>query len=78
MKTAISLPDTVFREAERFARHAKKTRSKLYAEALSEYLTRHSPDEITESLNEVVEKIRGNDTQFVKRAAGKIVALEAW
>jgi metal-responsive CopG/Arc/MetJ family transcriptional regulator len=78
MKTAISLPDAVFREAERFARHAKKSRSKLYAEALSEYLSRHSPDEITESLNLVAAKISGNDLQFVKHAARKIATREAW
>ena len=78
MKTAISLPDTVFREAERFARHAKKSRSKLYTDALSEYLARHSPDEITESLNQVAGKINGKDLQFVKQAVNKIVAREAW
>jgi predicted transcriptional regulator len=78
MKTAISLPDTVFLEAERFARHVKKSRSKLYAEALSEYLCRHSPDEITESLNQVAAKINSNDLQFVKHAARKLVAREAW
>ena len=78
MKTAISLPDTVFKDAERFARHAKKSRSKLYAEALSEYLARHSPEEITESLNRVAAKINGNDSQFVERAARKLVAREAW
>jgi predicted transcriptional regulator len=78
MKTAISLPDTIFREAERFARHAKKSRSKLYADALSEYLARHSPDEITESLNQVAAKINGNDLQFAKQAARKLVARETW
>ena len=78
MKTAISLPDNVFKEAERFARHAKKSRSKLYADALSEYLARHSPDEITESLNQVAAKINGNDLQFVKQAARMLVAREAW
>jgi predicted transcriptional regulator len=78
MKTAISLPDAVFRDAERFARHAKKSRSKLYADALSEYLARHSPDEITESLNQIAAKINGNDLPFVTRAARKLVAREAW
>jgi len=78
MKTAISLPDTVFRDAERFARHAKKSRSKLYADALSEYLARHSPDEITESLNRVAAKINGKDLQFGKQAARKLVAREVW
>jgi predicted transcriptional regulator len=78
MKTAISLPDTVFREAERFARHAKKSRSKLYADALAEYLARHSPDEITESLNQVAAKINGKELPFAKQAARTLVAREAW
>jgi predicted transcriptional regulator len=78
MKTAISLPDRVFREAERFARISKKTRSKLYADALSEYLARHSPDEITESLNSICDKIDGKEYAFTKRAAKKVIAREEW
>lgn len=49
MKTAISLPEKVFREAERFARRVRKTRSRLYAEDIAEYLARHAPDDVTES-----------------------------
>ena len=36
MKTAVSLPDDVFRSAELFAKRARKSRSRLYAEALSD------------------------------------------
>jgi metal-responsive CopG/Arc/MetJ family transcriptional regulator len=36
MKTAVSIPDRIFREAERHARRSKKSRSQLYAEALVE------------------------------------------
>lgn len=78
MKTAISLPDTVFLEAERFARHARKSRSKLYTEAISEYLARHSPDEITEALNQVLAKVNGNDSRFVEQAARRAIAQEEW
>jgi metal-responsive CopG/Arc/MetJ family transcriptional regulator len=78
MKTAISLPDTVFREAEQFARHAKKSRSKLYTEAISEYLARHSPDEITEALNQVLAKVNGNDSKFIRQAARRAIAQEEW
>lgn len=77
-KTAISLPDTLFREAERLARRTRKPRSKLYAEALSEYLARHSLDEITESLNQVIAKIDGDDSRFVQQAATSLVARDAW
>src|SRR5262245_42454497 len=53
MKTAISIPDPIFREAERLARRLKKSRSQLYAEAMADYLRRHDPDAVTEALNRV-------------------------
>ena len=57
MKTAISIPDEVFRAAERHAHRARKSRSQLYTEALAEYLARHSPDEVTEAMNKVVAEL---------------------
>ena len=51
MKTAISLPDDLFQAAERHRRRQGKSRSQLYAEALSEYLSRHGPDEVTEAMD---------------------------
>lgn len=57
MKTAISLPDDVFREAERHAKRTRKSRSQLYADAIAEYLARHAPDEVTESMNEVLDEL---------------------
>jgi len=47
MKTAVSIPDELFRSAERLARRTKRSRSRLFSDALKEYLIRHSPDEIT-------------------------------
>jgi hypothetical protein len=38
MKTAISIPDAVFEEAERLARLRGWSRSELYANAVAEYL----------------------------------------
>ncbi|MFZ1641261.1 MAG: hypothetical protein WAV07_07425 [Candidatus Contendobacter sp.] len=35
----------------------RKSRSQLYAEALTEYLARHAPDEVTEAMNRVVEQL---------------------
>ena len=57
MKTAISLPDDLFLAAERQAKRTRKTRGQLYAEALAEYLARHAPDEVTEAMNQVVERL---------------------
>jgi metal-responsive CopG/Arc/MetJ family transcriptional regulator len=78
MKTAISLPDRVFREAERFARRVRKTRSRLYAEALAEYLARHAPDDITESINQVCDRIGVAPDTFNAKAARGLLAQESW
>jgi metal-responsive CopG/Arc/MetJ family transcriptional regulator len=79
MKTAVSLPDRVYREAERYARRTRKSRSQLYAEALGEYLARHAPDEVTEDMNAVVEQLgpSGSDP-FVGRAAQRVLKNVEW
>jgi len=53
MKTAISLPDSVFLEAEETARNMGISRSMLFHNALTEYLKKHNHSNITEKLNEV-------------------------
>ncbi len=78
MKTAISLPEAVFEEAERFARHLKKSRSQLYAEAITEYLARHAPNSLTEAMNGVCDRLREQDTKFATTAARRTLARESW
>jgi metal-responsive CopG/Arc/MetJ family transcriptional regulator len=51
MKTAISIPDAIFNEAERLARRVKTTRSELYGRALKEFVARHAPDRVTEAMD---------------------------
>ncbi len=52
MKTAVSIPDSVFRSAERLAQRVGKSRSRLYAEAVAEYVARHDPDALRSALDE--------------------------
>lgn len=78
MKTAISLPEIIFKQAERFARKFKKSRSQLYVEAITEYLERHAPDMITESMNSVCEKLKGTDSAFSSAASIRILSREQW
>lgn len=79
MKTAISVPDAVFRAAERLARKGRKSRSQLYSEALREYLTRHVPDEVTANMNMVVDQL-GNEAPdaFRRRAARRVFERTEW
>lgn len=51
MKTAVSIPDKVYKDAEKLASQLGTSRSQLYARALSSYVTLHSRGNITERLN---------------------------
>jgi metal-responsive CopG/Arc/MetJ family transcriptional regulator len=53
MKTAISLPDELFADADRFAAKIGISRSQLYATALAEYLARHRDGDVTAALDRV-------------------------
>ena len=53
MKTAVSIPDNVYTSAEKLASRLGKSRSQLYAQALSSYLSKHQKEGITTKLNEV-------------------------
>jgi metal-responsive CopG/Arc/MetJ family transcriptional regulator len=53
MKTAISLPDSVFEEAESLAKQLGVSRSELYTKALKAYLHIYNHDRILNKLNEV-------------------------
>lgn len=57
MKTAISIPDSIFDEAERLARQANQSRSELYSRALQEYLNRHAPERVTAEMDAALDAI---------------------
>ena len=53
MKTAISIPDTIYESAEKLARRLGESRSELYAKAVKNYVDKHQDTGVTEKLNEV-------------------------
>lgn len=53
MKTAISVPDSVFEAAEQLAHQLGLSRSELYAKAVEEFIRAHKNQGITEKLDEI-------------------------
>ena len=53
MKIAISIPDKIFKVAEREAKRLKVTRSELYARALESYLQALDETSVTEALDRI-------------------------
>src|SRR5271165_1980979 len=78
MKTAISVPDDVYEGAERLARRTKKSRSRLFSDALKEYLARHAPDEVTEAMNRACAEVGQTTDPFVSSAARRILERSEW
>ena len=78
MKTAISIPDSVFQAAEKHAKRMRKSRSQLFSEAMVEYLERHTPDEITRMLNETLEAVSDMDDSFIRKASHSLLGRSEW
>lgn len=78
MKTAVSIPDDVFEEVERLARRTKKSRSELYGCALTEYVARHAPDHVTESMDRVCAELTEPVDDLVSAASRRILERSEW
>ena len=78
MKTSVSIPDKVLKSADRLARRTKKSRSRLFSDALKEYLLRHSQERITEDMNKVCAEIGDTTDTFVSAAAYRILKQSEW
>ncbi len=53
MRTTICIPDDLFVAAERLAQTLKTSRSRLYGDAVREYVARHSAERVTDTLDRV-------------------------
>jgi len=68
MKTAVSLPDRLYDEAERTAKSLGIPRSQLFARALQEFIDHHKGENITEKLNEVYSKTDQSEFDTISEA----------
>lgn len=53
MKTAISIPDPLFKRAERLAKKLGMSRSQLYSQAIAALVKSMSDEDVTAALNDV-------------------------
>jgi metal-responsive CopG/Arc/MetJ family transcriptional regulator len=78
MKTAISLPDSVFEEAEVLAQQLGLSRSELYAKALQAYLGKYNRNQILLKLNEVYSKESSEPDPVMVMMQFMSLPHEAW
>jgi hypothetical protein len=78
MKTAVSLPDELFRMAEATAHRLRVSRSELYARAIAEFLKGQRDNSITERLNDVYSRRAAKLDSGLHRAQLKSLGKDAW
>lgn len=78
MKTAISIPDRLFHQAEKLAHRLGKSRSQVYREALAEYVARREADAVTSGLDEVVEEVGGELDGWIAEAGRSALERSEW
>ena len=78
MKTAISVPDELFAEADRLARRLNRSRSRVYADAIREYVARHDSESVTAGLNRVYAELDGRVDPAVSAAAERLLQRVDW
>jgi|FreactTroBogLake_1042271.scaffolds.fasta_scaffold33001_1 hypothetical protein len=77
MKTAISIEDDLFRQAEEAAKELGLSRSALYSQAIGEFIRTHMPSEITRKYNEVFSNTK-NDDKEIDRIAYDVLSKAEW
>jgi metal-responsive CopG/Arc/MetJ family transcriptional regulator len=78
MKTAISLPDDLFKAAESLAGRLGVSRSRLYATALEDYIARHQARRVSERLDAVYTVENSKLDQTLSDAQSKILNRSVW
>jgi metal-responsive CopG/Arc/MetJ family transcriptional regulator len=78
MKVAISLPDDLYRDAEKAARQLGLSRSQLYAAALAEYLARRRSAGIVAALDAVYSKEPARLDPVLERMQMASLKKEQW
>ena len=78
MKIAISIPDEIFEEAEYLSRQQGKSRSKLYADAVAEYVGSYRMELVTEQLNAVYSTEGSTLDGALESAQYEVLEREEW
>ena len=64
--------------AEHFAEQTNRTRSRLYRDALGEYLARYGVDSVTSGMNDALAGIEESADAFIAVANRSILAKSEW
>jgi metal-responsive CopG/Arc/MetJ family transcriptional regulator len=78
MKTAISIPDPVFKEADNLAKRLGVSRSELYTKAVLAFVEEHRGEQIIAALNAVYRQESSELDSELQKLQALAVTSEEW
>jgi metal-responsive CopG/Arc/MetJ family transcriptional regulator len=78
MRVVVSIPDGLFKAADRLAQRMGTSRSALYARALSSYVQANAPEQVAAALDDFVATIGEENDPFLRAAAARRFDSTDW
>ena len=82
MKTAISIPDDLFESVEKLASELHLSRSRVFSDAVRNYIEKLGNEKLLEELNKVYSEAETEEEinlrQLSKKHYGKLLKTEKW
>ena len=78
MKVALSIPDDLFETAETLGKRLGVSRSRLYATALADFLSKHRGRKVTERLNTVYGAEESRVAPGIRRLQRRSLERDTW
>lgn len=82
MKTAISIPDDLFKTADKIAKKLGQSRSEFYSGAIREYVQKQTVSDVTQKLNDLYSRqssgLEGDVAALQIRNLQKNAGKENW
>ena len=78
MKTAVSVPNEVYEQAEELAQRTGRTRSEIYSTALRDYLAHQQALPVTAAMDQALQEIDPEPDSFLDATAREALAETEW
>ncbi|MBE7552465.1 MAG: hypothetical protein HS126_15455 [Anaerolineales bacterium] len=78
MKTAISIPNSIFEAAEQVAKELGMSRSELYTTAIAAFVGAYRSEDVTEKLNQVYTKEASTLDPVLRKLQAAALDGENW
>ncbi|MBI5199485.1 MAG: CopG family transcriptional regulator [Nitrospirae bacterium] len=74
MKTAISIPDNIFREVEKFAKEHNYSRSEVFVIAVKNFLEKLESRKLLDAINKAYSGVESQEEKTLRRKSKKYYA----